>query len=76
MLEHRNKFRRLAAALEPPIGIEPMTYALREARFPAPSARPALIHRLGRSGCPECPESTGIRSTSCSTTPDILSHAA
>src|SRR5262244_4056473 len=56
MLEHRNKFRRLAAALEPPIGIEPMTYALREARFPALGARPALMQRLVRSGCPECPE--------------------
>ena len=33
-----------------------MTYALREARFPAPGARPALMDRLGRSGCPECPE--------------------
>ena len=53
--------------VEPPIGIEPMTYALREARLPAPSARPALMHRLGRSGCPECPESTGIRSTTRST---------
>ena len=31
MLEHSNEFRRLAAASEPPIGIEPMTYALREA---------------------------------------------
>ena len=33
-----------------------MTYALREARFPALGARPALMDRLGRSGCPECPE--------------------
>src|SRR5262249_17539325 len=64
------------ALSEPPIGIEPMTYALREARFPAPSARAALMHRLGRSECPECPESTHIRSTTRSTTPDNPSHAA
>src|SRR5215472_13863082 len=55
-LEHSNEFICLAATSEPPIGIEPMTYALREARFRAPSARPALMDRLGRSGCPECPE--------------------
>ena len=29
MLEHSNEFTCLTAALEPPIGIEPMTYALR-----------------------------------------------
>src|SRR5215472_1838435 len=44
---------------ELPIGIEPMTYAVREARLPAPSARPALILQPGRSGCPGC---TGIHS--------------
>jgi hypothetical protein len=33
-----------------------MTYALREARLPAPSARPALMHRRSRSRCSECPE--------------------
>src|SRR5262249_26236990 len=43
MLEHRNKFRRLAAALEPPIGIEPMIYALREARHVAPRTLPAQM---------------------------------
>src|SRR5262249_5827801 len=47
---------QLTALSEPPIGIEPMTYALREARFPALGARPALMQRLVRSGCPECPE--------------------
>jgi len=31
MLEHSNEFTCLSAALEPPIGIEPMTYALRGA---------------------------------------------
>src|SRR5262249_29535202 len=67
-LEHSNEFICLTATSEPPIGIEPMTYALREARLPAPRARAALMHRPGRSGCPECPESTGIRSTTRSTT--------
>jgi hypothetical protein len=56
MLEHGNEFTCLAVTLEPPIGIEPMTYALREARFPALGARPALMHRRRRSRCPECPE--------------------
>jgi hypothetical protein len=31
--------------VEPPIGIEPMTYALREARSPAPAALPAQTAR-------------------------------
>src|SRR5262249_35832799 len=69
MVERGNEFTFLAVTLEPPIGIEPMTYALREARFRALGARPALMHCPGRSECPERPEITGIRSTTCSTTP-------
>src|SRR5215472_864088 len=48
--------RSWSFSVEPPIGIEPMTYALREARLPAPSAQPALMHPSGRSECPECSE--------------------
>src|SRR5262249_56755489 len=56
MVERGNEFTFLAVTLEPPIGIEPMTYALREARFRALGARPALMHCPGRSRCPDCPE--------------------
>src|SRR5262249_1196351 len=40
----------ICAFSEPPIGIEPMTYALREARHPAPGTLPAQIARHSRPG--------------------------
>ena len=49
MLEHSNEFTSLAAALEPPIGIEPMTYALRGGFRPSTTVQwvtPALLARL------------------------------
>ena len=46
-----------AFTLEPPIGIEPMTYALREAREGALRARAALTAAPSRSRCPECTNS-------------------
>src|SRR5215813_203868 len=68
MLEHRNKFRRLAAALEPPIGIEPMIYALREARHVAPGTLPAQMASRTSQNAPCAQNAPDPRSTTRSTT--------
>jgi len=54
----RKTLRSWAFWVEPPIGIEPMTYALREAREGALRALAALTVAPSRSRCPEC---TNIR---------------
>jgi hypothetical protein len=47
-----NTLAKFAIELEPPIGIEPMTYALREARSRDLAALPAQIPTGDRSDCP------------------------
>src|SRR5215831_20204800 len=54
--EVRKTPRSWAFSVEPPIGIEPMTYALREARHAAPGALPAQMAAHTR---PECSQRTG-----------------
>jgi len=51
--------RNWAFGVEPPIGIEPMTYALREARLRAPAALPAQMPTADRSDCPLRTRRTG-----------------
>jgi hypothetical protein len=58
-----------AADLEPPWGIEPQTYALREARHAAPGALPAQIAAHGPRNAPGAQSADDSRSTTRSTRP-------
>src|SRR5262249_34998768 len=52
---------------EPPIGIEPMTHALREAWDPAPGPLPAQTAALASLDAPSAQRASGSRSTTRST---------
>jgi hypothetical protein len=54
--------------VEPPIGIEPMTYALREARDTAPGTLPAQIAALASRNALSAQSAPASRSTARSTT--------
>jgi len=49
--------------VEPPIGIEPMTYALREARRAAPGALPAQMTARTSQNAPSAQDAPDSRST-------------
>jgi hypothetical protein len=53
--------------VEPPIGIEPMTYALREARQAAPEVLPAQMAALASRNAPRAQDVPDSRSTTRST---------
>jgi hypothetical protein len=64
--------RNWTFAAEPPWGIEPQAYALREARGTAPGAPPALIAALASRNALNAQSPTDSRSTTRSTTgPDF-----
>ena len=63
----RKTLRSWAFSVEPPIGIEPMTYALREARPAALYALPAQMARLTSLNAPSAQDVPDSRSTTRST---------
>jgi integrase-like protein len=63
----RGQVRKTGHELEPPIGIEPMTYALREARQTAPGSLPAQTAAHPPLNAPGAQCAPGSRSTTRST---------